>query len=122
MCEDESKVLNKELNICEDKVGPMTLAICTQQRKWFNKALGRCDAFIDCDVLQKSANFKWKLDIDRNECQKVKPSFKFRKGLAIMMIVAMIAALLYLVLDDRFFCLRSQRVELSARGVPTHHI
>ena len=64
--------------------------------------------------MKKTASYKWRLNETTNECQKVKPGFKFQMGLGIIMICAMIAGVLYLVLDDKYFCLGGQRVEKAA--------
>ena len=40
-------------------------------------------------------------------------------GLGILMISGMVAAILYLFLDDRCFCLRHQRIDLDTSPNPT---
>jgi len=110
ICDKYNKVLNKKLNVCED---PITVDNCNAQNKWFNQAKLRCDPFNECLKLKSTPNYKWRLDSATNECRKVKPSFKFKAGLAIVMICTILAGLLYLVLDDRFFCLGNEHVELG---------
>ena len=82
--------------------------------QYFNENFKKCDPYVDCSQLKHTASYKWSLDKTTNECRKIKPGFKFQLGLGIIMICAMVAGLLYLLLDDRFFCLRTQRVELAA--------
>ena len=48
---------------------------------------------------------------------------KFQIGLAVLMICAILCGILYLVLDDRFFCLKNPRAELcDATNKNVHHI
>ena len=50
---------------------------------------------------------------------------KFQIGLAVLMICAILCGILYLVLDDRFFCLKNPRAELcdaTNKNVHHHHI
>ena len=41
---------------------------------------------------------------------------KFQVGLGVLMIFTILGAILFLVLDDRFFCLKNARAELSDAG------
>ena len=41
---------------------------------------------------------------------------KFQVGLGVLMIFAILGAFLFLVLDDRFFCLKNPKVELQDAG------
>jgi len=69
--------------------------------------------------MKHSANYKWRLDPLKNQCRKISPGFRIQIVLAVAMIATMIAGLLYLVLDDRFFCLRCRRVELAVNNTRT---
>ena len=83
---------------------------------WFNSSLYTCEPFLDCTLQKPTISYKWRLDVETNTCRKVRPGMKFQVGLGVMMIFAILGAFLFLVLDDRFFCLKNPKVELQDAG------
>ena len=75
----------------------------------------------DCSRMPKGLAYRWKHDRETRTCTKVAVSLKTEVSLAICMLCMIVGALLYLVLDDRFFCIKVSRAELavaSAEDVP----
>ena len=62
---------------------------------------------------------RWMLDQMTNRCVKHKIGMKFKLSLASIMVIAIIVGLLYLVLDDKYFCLKkSDSNDLGSSGRP----
>ncbi len=54
-----------------------------------------------------------------NKCVKHKIGLKFKLSLASIMVIAILVGLLYLVLDDKYFCLKkSDSRDLGISGRP----
>ena len=66
-----------------------------------------CEEFINCSKLKKTVRNSWKLNPETNICEEVKQVMKFHIGLAAIMITGMLGGFLFLVLDDKYFCIKS---------------
>jgi hypothetical protein len=92
----------------EVKITPET---CTKIDKWFNPDTERCDPRVDCKLIESDSMHRWIIDLKTNKCIKKNIGMKFKLSLAMIMVIAIFVALLYLILDDRFFCLKNHGAE-----------
>lgn len=84
----------------------MSSASACGEEKWYSPELETCEPFLNCKEKKLTAKHSWKLDKGTNQCVLVKNQMKFHSGIAIVIIGAIIATVLFLVLDDKYFCLK----------------
>ena len=89
----------------EDTVEVTTL-VCKDPMMWYDVMIGECINYKDCDEMESGTAYYWRLNKETNMCEKVKEGMKFQTGLALLMICGMVSAVLFLVLDDKYFCLK----------------